>query len=137
MAEAVGSELARRGVAVVCGGRGGVMEAACRGAREAGGLTVGILPGVSGAEGNPHLSLAIPSGLGHARNTLVVLAGEAVIAIGGGAGTLSEIAIALKLGKDVIGLCTWEAMRPDGTQAEIRRASSPGEAVDFALGLTS
>ena len=137
LAETVGKELASRGVAVVCGGRGGVMEAACRGAREAGGLTVGILPGVSGAEGNPHLSVAIPTGLGHARNSLVVLAGEAVIAIGGGPGTLSEIGIALKLGRRVIGLSTWEAVRPDGKQAEILRAKTAGEAVDLALGLKS
>ncbi len=135
LAEGVGRELAKRGVAVVCGGRGGVMEAACRGAREAGGLTVGILPGASAEGGNAYLSLALPTGLGDARNVLVVLPCEAVIAIGGGAGTLSEMAIALKLGKKVVGLRTWEAVRPDGTKAEIRAAKSPSEAVDLALGL--
>lgn len=135
MAEKVGEELAKRGAALVCGGRGGVMAAACRGARGAGGMTVGLLPGTSAAEGNPDLLLAIPTGLGQARNALVVLAGEAVIAIGGGPGTLSEIGLALKLGRKVIGLGTWKAVRPDGTQAEILPARSAGEAVDLALGI--
>jgi hypothetical protein len=134
LAEGVGRELARRGVGVVCGGRGGVMEAACRGAREEGALTVGILPGSTMAEGNSHLSVALPTGLGHARNALVVLAGEAVIAVGGGAGTLSEIAIALKLGKRVVGLLTWDLVPPDGAPSGMLRAGSAAEAVELALG---
>lgn len=134
LAEAVGRELAIRGVGLVCGGRSGVMEAACRGAQEAGGLAIGILPGTSPGEGNPHLSVALPTGLGHARNALVVLGGEAVIAVGGGYGTLSEIALALKLGRKVIGLGSWHAERPDGREAEIVVAGSAVEAVELALG---
>jgi uncharacterized protein (TIGR00725 family) len=110
------------------------MEAACRGAQHAGGLTVGVLPGSSVAEGNAHLSIAIPTGMGHARNAIVVLAGEAVIAIGGGPGTLSEIGIALKLGRRVVGLGTWHLARPDGSPSGILEARTPREAVDFALG---
>jgi uncharacterized protein (TIGR00725 family) len=110
------------------------MEAACRGAHEAGGLTVGVLPGSSAAEANSHLSIAIPTGMGHARNAIVVLAGEAVIAVGGGPGTLSEIGIALKLGKRVVGLGTWQLTRPDGSPSGILEAQTPREAVDLALG---
>jgi uncharacterized protein (TIGR00725 family) len=134
LAETVGRELAKRGIGLVCGGGGGVMEAASRGAQAEGGLVVGILPGASPAEGNPHLTVALATGLGHARNTLVVLGGEAVIAVGGGYGTLSEIALALKVGRRVIGLGTWEAARPDGSPAEIVRAGSAVEAVEMAVG---
>ena len=91
---------------LVCGGLGGVMEAACRGARERGGITLGILPGLDRAAANPHVSVALPTGLGEARNALVVRAADALIAVGGGYGTLSEIALALKAGKRVIGLGT-------------------------------
>ncbi|MDW8270509.1 MAG: TIGR00725 family protein [Anaerolineae bacterium] len=108
LAEAVGRLLAQAGVGVVCGGRGGVMAAACRGARQAGGVTVGILPGTEPTEANPWVQIAIPTGLGEARNALVVGAGRGVIAIGGEYGTLSEIAFALKAGKRVAGLRTWD-----------------------------
>ena len=108
MAEAVGRELAGRGAVVVCGGLGGVMEAACRGAQEAGGRTVGILPGADRAAANPFVDIAVPTGLGEARNALVVRAADALIAVGGGYGTLSEIALALKAGKRVVGLDSWE-----------------------------
>jgi uncharacterized protein (TIGR00725 family) len=84
------------------------MEAACRGAKEADGLTVGILPGADRTEANPFVDVVLPTGLGEARNALVVGAADVVIAIGGGYGTLSEIALALKAGKRVIGLGTWE-----------------------------
>jgi uncharacterized protein (TIGR00725 family) len=104
----VGRLLAERGATLVCGGRGGAMEAACRGAKEADGLTVGILPGADRSEANPFVDVVVPTGLGEARNALVVGAADAVIAIGGGHGTLSEIALALKAGKRVIGLGTWE-----------------------------
>jgi uncharacterized protein (TIGR00725 family) len=107
-AEAVGRELAARGAVVVCGGLGGVMEAACRGAKEAGGRTVGILPGTDRAAANAFVDVAIPSGLGEARNALVVRAADALIAVGGGYGTLSEIALALKAGKRVVGLDSWD-----------------------------
>jgi uncharacterized protein (TIGR00725 family) len=107
-AEAVGRELAEAGAVVVCGGLGGVMEAACRGAKDAGGTTVGILPGSDRAAANPFVDVAIPTGLGEARNALVVRAADALIAVGGGYGTLSEIALALKAGKPVVGVGTWD-----------------------------
>lgn len=127
-AEVIGRELARRGATVVCGGRGGVMEAACKGAREAGGHTIAILPGYDAAEANPYVEFAIPTGLGHARNTVVALTGRAIIAIDGAYGTLSEIAFALIYGTPVIGLGTWEL---DG--APIIKASNPVDAVEKAL----
>lgn len=126
-AEAVGAELARRGAVVVTGGLGGVMRAACRGAREAGGTTLGILPGDERAAANPYVSVAVATGMGELRNGLVVRSADAVVAIAGGAGTLSEIALALKAGKRVIGLRTWEI---DGVQA----AANAADAVALALG---
>ena len=92
----------------MCGGLGGVMEAACRGAQEGGGLTVGILPGTERAAANAFVDVVIPSGLGEARNALVVRAADALVAIGAGYGTLSEIALALKAGKRVVGLDSWD-----------------------------
>jgi uncharacterized protein (TIGR00725 family) len=126
-AQAVGTELARRGAVLVCGGLGGVMEAACRGAREAGGVTVGILPGDDRAAANPWVSVAIATGLGELRNGLVVHCADAVIAIAGGYGTLSEVALALKLGKPVVGLGSWDI---DGVHA----VGDPIAAVTLALG---
>jgi uncharacterized protein (TIGR00725 family) len=133
LAQAVGRCLAERGAVLVCGGRGGVMEAACRGAQSAGGLTIGILPGSDPAAGNPFLSVALPTGMGEARNALVALAGQAVIAIGGGEGTLSEIGLAIKAGRKVIGLETWEASAFDGRDIRITRFPTPEGAVDAAL----
>jgi uncharacterized protein (TIGR00725 family) len=104
----VGRGLAERGTVLVCGGLGGVMEAACRGAKEAGGTTVGILPGLDPADANPYVDVALATGLGEGRNLLVVRAADALIAIGGGHGTLSEIALALKAGKRVVGIGTWD-----------------------------
>ncbi|MFA5331728.1 MAG: TIGR00725 family protein [Methanoregula sp.] len=101
-----GRFIAQAGATLVCGGLFGVMEAACRGAREAGGRTVGIVPGTD--DGNAYLDAVIRTGLGHARNVLVVQSGDAVIALGGSYGTLSEIAIALKAGRRVFGLKTWD-----------------------------
>ena len=89
------------------------MEAACRGARGAGGTTLGLLPGADRADANPHVSVTVPTGLGEARNALVVRAADALVAIGGGYGTLSEVALALRAGKPVIGLGTWDI---DGVQ---------------------
>ena len=127
-AEVIGRELALRGATVVCGGRGGVMEAACKGAREAGGHTIAILPGYDVAEANPYVEFPISTGLGHARNTIVALTGQAVIAIDGAYGTLSEIAFALIYGTPVIGLGTWDL---DG--APIIQAFDPIDAVNKAL----
>lgn len=103
-AQAIGALLARLGVTVVTGGRGAVMEAASRGAVEAGGTTVGILPSASMADANPWCRIAIPTGLGHARNVLTVLSGDFVIALGGAAGTLSELCFAWIHGKPIITL---------------------------------
>jgi len=122
----VGRLLAEHGVTLVCGGRGGAMEAACRGAKEADGLTVGILPGSDRSDANPFVDIVLPTGLGEARNALVVGAADVVIAIGGGYGTLSEIALALKAGKRVIGLGTWDI---EGVVA----AEDPEAAVAAAL----
>jgi uncharacterized protein (TIGR00725 family) len=107
-AEAVGAELARRGAVVVCGGLGGVMEAACRGARAQGGVTLGILPGADRSAANPWVGVAVATGLGELRNGLVVRSADAVVAIAGEHGTLSEIALALKAGLRVVGLRSWE-----------------------------
>ena len=102
------------------------MEAACRGAKESGATTVGILPGTDRAAANPFVDVAVPTGLGEARNALVVRAADALVAVGGGYGTLSEIALALKAGKRVVGLGTWDV---DGVEA----AGSPVEAVETVL----
>jgi uncharacterized protein (TIGR00725 family) len=122
----VGRGLAERGVAVVCGGLGGVMEAACRGAKRAGGTTIGILPGSDRAAANEYVDVAIPTGLGEARNAIVVRAADALVAVGGGYGTLSEIAFALKAGRRVVGLGTWDV---DGVEA----AASPAAAVEAVM----
>jgi uncharacterized protein (TIGR00725 family) len=132
---AVGALIARSGAILVCGGGGGAMEAACRGARSAGGTTVGILPGATRADANPFVDIAIPTGMGEARNALVVRAADAVIAVGGGVGTLSEIGLALKMGRPVIGLGTWGITPPEGeaVQDTIQCVESPADAVQAAL----
>jgi uncharacterized protein (TIGR00725 family) len=132
-AEAVGRLLAERGAVVVCGGLGGVMAAACRGAREAGGHTVGILPGEDRIEANPWVEVVIPTGMGEARNALVVRASDALIAIGGEFGTLSEIALALKIGRPVVGIGTWVIERDGMTIDPILRAKDAEDAVELAL----
>jgi uncharacterized protein (TIGR00725 family) len=106
-AEELGRRLAEAGAVVVCGGGPGVMDAVCRGARAAGGATVGLLPGLDRADGNPHLSVSLPTGLGQGRNLLLVRSADALVAVGGGYGTLSEIALALRTGVPVVGLATW------------------------------
>ena len=113
------------------------MEAACKGAKAEGGTTVGILPGVRRSDANPYVDVALPTGLGEARNTLVVRACDALIAVAGEFGTLSEIAFALKLGKPVVGLATWELSSHDGPSDAIVRAGSPEEAVQRALEMFS
>jgi uncharacterized protein (TIGR00725 family) len=107
-AEVVGTELARAGAVVVCGGLGGVMAAACRGAREAGGMTIGLLPGDDRSAANPWVTVAIATGMGELRNALIVRAVDALVAVGGGFGTLSEIAFALRIGRPVVGVGTWD-----------------------------
>ena len=124
-AEEVGHELATAGAVVVCGGLGGVMAAACRGAREAGGVTLGLLPGSDRSAGNPWLTVAVATGMGELRNGLVARASDGLVAVGGGFGTLSEIALALKLGRPVVGVGTWDIAAPlvriDDPRAAARR----------------
>jgi uncharacterized protein (TIGR00725 family) len=129
VAEAVGRGLAERGAVVVCGGLGGVMAAACRGARSANGRTVGILPGSDRSEANPWVELVIASGLGELRNGLIVRSADAVIAVGGGHGTLSEIALALKAGLPVLGLGSWEI---EGVEPVTTPADAVARACDAA-----
>ena len=133
LAESVGSAIAARGAVLVCGGLGGVMEAACRGAAGSGGTTVGILPGLDRAQANPHVQVAIPTGLGEVRNALVVRAADALIAIAGEWGTLSEIALAMKTGKPVVGLGTWELARAGRPVEKIEQADGAEDAVERAL----
>jgi uncharacterized protein (TIGR00725 family) len=133
LAEEVGSEIARAGALLICGGLGGVMEAACRGAKSAGGTTVAILPGASRRDANPHVDIAIATGMGEMRNALLVRASDALVAVAGEFGTLSEIAFALKTGVPVVGMSTWELVREGRVNNAIERVDSPGDAVDRAL----
>jgi uncharacterized protein (TIGR00725 family) len=135
LAETVGELLAQRGATVVCGGLGGVMESACRGAKSKGGLTVGILPGQDASLANRWIDIPVVTGMGEARNVAVVKSARAIIAIGGGYGTLSEIAHALKNGIPVIGLNTWSLSRNDVEDDSIIRIQSAAEAVDKAIAL--
>lgn len=128
LAGAVGRLLAERGAVLVCGGLGGVMEAAARGAKQAGGLTIGILPGGDRTAANPSIDVAIPTGMGEMRNALLVRAAQGVIAIGGGWGTLSEIALACRIKTPVVGL------HDAFTQAlDIPRVKRPEDAVHWVL----
>lgn len=138
IATEVGSLLAKRNAILVCGGLGGVMAAACRGAVGRGGLTVGLLPGSSRADGNQYLSVALPTGLRQLRNGLVVSVCDAVIAVGGSWGTLSEIALAVRVGKPTIVIGGWkvEDLR-QGPVGEVLRADSAEQAVDRALAMAT
>jgi uncharacterized protein (TIGR00725 family) len=136
LAEELGRAVAGAGQALICGGRGGIMEAACRGAKEAGGTTVGILPGYDRRAANAWVDHVICTGLGEARNAVVVASGEVVIAVGGGYGTLSEIGLALKMGRTVISLGSWEldAARLARTgSGRYLAVESPAEAMTLAL----
>ncbi len=135
LAEEVGREIARRGAVLVCGGMAGVMEAACKGAVSEGGLTIGILPGDSRKSANPYVKIPIVTGIGYARNVAVARTSQAVIAIDGSYGTLTEIGYALQAGIPVIGLDTW-ALSIDGrVDKNIIIAKNAKEAVDKALAL--
>ncbi len=133
MAEQVGKGLAERGVTIVCGGLGGVMAAACKGAKSAGGTTIGILPGSDPEDANEWVDIPICTGVGYARNVIVVKSGRAVIAVGGAFGTLSEIAHAIGDGIPVIGLETWTMSRHGSEDRSIARADSPDDAVSKAM----
>ena len=118
----MGELVAKRGAVLICGGLEGVMEAASLGAKNAGGTTVGIIPSYEKKDANPYVQIVVATGMGHARNTIVAASSDALIAIGGETGTLSEIALALKLGKKVIGLETWDI-------PGVIKAKTPEEAV--------
>ncbi len=137
LAEEVGRELARRGAVVVCGGLTGVMEAACKGAKSAGGVTVGIIPSGNHLDANPWVDIPVVTNIGYARNVMVVKTGRAVIAVDGSYGTLSEIAIALAEGIPVVGLRTWTFSYNNHEKAAnaIVHVSTPAEAVERALDL--
>ena len=137
LAEAVGRELAKQGAVLICGGLGGIMEAACKGASSEGGLTVGILPGDSRDTANPYVQIPIATGMGYARNMAVAKSGQAVIAIGGNYGTLSEISYALQNGTPVIGLNTWSLSKNGRQDSSIIIVNSPAEAVNKALSLAT
>lgn len=130
LAEQVGDEIAKSGFVLICGGRGGVMEAACRGAKKAGGITVGILPGDTRQQANGFVDIPIVTGLGIGRNIIVVRSSQAIIALDGKYGTLSEIAHALRLGIPVIGLKTWQISE------DINTVNNPKEAVELAKKLS-
>ncbi|MEE9542682.1 MAG: TIGR00725 family protein [Thermodesulfobacteriota bacterium] len=127
----VGSLIAKAGFTLINGGLGGVMEASARGAKEAGGLTIGLLPGADKKAANPYIDVAIPTGMGDMRNALIVRGSVGLIAIGGSMGTLSEIALALKAGKPVVGIDTWDV------SDEIVEATGPKEAIEKLIALTS
>ena len=134
LAEDVGSEIAKRGAAVVCGGLGGVMEAVCRGARREGGLTIGIIPSDEKNDANPYVQIPIVTGMGMGRNVMLVKTADVIIAVGGEFGTLSEIAHALNIGKKVIGVRTWELEKARGRPIpNLIVASDPKQAVDIAM----
>ncbi|MBV8361413.1 MAG: TIGR00725 family protein, partial [Deltaproteobacteria bacterium] len=129
LAYAAGLAVARRGAVLICGGRGGVMAAAARGAQSAGGLTVGILPGYDRREANANIEIAIATGMGEARNAIVVASADSVVALEGEGGTLSEIGFAIKLGRPVVGLRAWQQLEM------ISHADDPIAAIDLALEL--
>lgn len=131
-AEEVGREIARRGGILVCGGMEGVMEAASRGAASEGGIVVGILPGPTAESGNAFVTIPIVTGMGEGRNIIIARTAEALIAVGGAYGTLSEIAHALNLGVPVVGFQTWEVRRPGLETDPMDRAATPQEAVERA-----
>jgi uncharacterized protein (TIGR00725 family) len=137
VAEDVGRGLGEHGAVVLCGGLSGVMEAVCRGCREAGGTTVGILPGNDRRDANEFVDVAIATGMGEMRNALIVRAADVVVALGGEYGTLSEVAFALKIGRPVVGFDTWELGKRGAADDAIVRVESAEEAVAAALRLAS
>ena len=136
LAEEVGAEIAKAGAVLVCGGLKGVMEAASKGAKSNGGVTIGILPGSKREEANPYIDYPIVTGIGYARNKLVIKSGHVVIAIGGSYGTLSEIAFALGYEIPVVGIRTWQMIHHSGQMdKKINYACSAKEAVEMAIKL--
>jgi uncharacterized protein (TIGR00725 family) len=127
----LGRGIAERDAVLICGGLTGVMEHAARGARAAGGLTIGLLPGDDTTEANPYIDVAIATGLGHARNAILALTADGVVGLGGGLGTLSEIALALRNRRPTIGIQTWRFDRDRRTEPELPIASNPHEALEW------
>ena len=127
----VGKGVAQRGAVLICGGMSGVMEHAARGARTAGGLTIGLLPTADAADANEFIDIAIATGMGHARNAILALTPHGVIAIGGGLGTLSEIALALRNLRPVVGIDTWQFDRERRVEPSLSYAPTAGEALDW------
>lgn len=130
-AHEVGLGLARAGALLICGGLGGVMAAACQGVHDGGGLSIGLLPDADRSRANQHVDVAIATGMGELRNGLIVRASDALIAIGGGWGTLTEIAFAMRTGQALVSLSSWDLPALKG--AAIERAANPSEAVNRAL----
>ncbi len=135
LAEAVGRELARRGAVLICGGGSGIMEAACKGARQEGGTTIGILPGEDRRLANPYVTIPIVTGMGHARNMIVAKSAQAIVAIGGAYGTLTEIGFALLFGIPVVSLDTWSVSREGRREDSIVPAKDAADAAAKALSL--
>lgn len=136
MAEAVGVEIAKAGAVLVCGGLKGVMEHAAKGAKSAGGITIGIIPGSKREDANPYIDYPIITGIGYARNKLVIKTGHVVIAVGGSYGTLSEIAFAIGYEIPVVGLNTWQMIHHNGQMDQkVHRVNTPKQAVETALKL--
>ncbi|MFC2040126.1 TIGR00725 family protein [Chloroflexota bacterium] len=133
VAEEVGRRIAEQGAVLVCGGLGGVMEAACKGAYEAGGMTIGILPGLDSHAANAYVKIPVATGMGVGRNIAVVRTGHAVIAIDGSYGTLSEMAFALQFGMPLVGINTWQMSSGEQEQAQYIEATSAAEAVAKAF----
>lgn len=129
LAAEVGREIARNNAVLVCGGRGGVMTAAARGVKEVGGYTIGILPGASVRDANPYIDFPVATNMGHARNAIIVQTAQVLIAVSGGYGTLSEIALALKIGKGVV------ALQPQFNIPGVHLVEEPKAAVSEALAI--
>jgi len=127
----LGRGIAERDAVLICGGLTGVMEHAARGARAAGGLTIGLLPGDDTNEANPYIDVAIATGLAHARNSILALTADGVVVLGGGLGTMSEVALALRNRRPTIGIRTWRFDREGRTEPELPVAASPKDALDW------
>jgi uncharacterized protein (TIGR00725 family) len=131
----VGKIIAEKNAILICGGLSGVMEYACRGAKEKNGITIGILPGTSKSEANKYVDIPIATGIGEARNIIIVHSSDGIIAIGGGYGTLSELAFALRHNIPIVGISTWDVTDPYGKIIEIKRTNDPKEAVEYIFSL--
>ncbi len=133
LAEEVGYRIAKKGAGLICGGLTGVMEATCKGAKRAGGLTVGVIPTIRKSDANPYVDIVIATGMGTARNVIIVRSADAIIAIDGSFGTLSEISHAFEQGKKVVSLGSWDMRKIDVPEDLFQEAKNPAEAVELAM----